>query len=138
MKSAVGSPKFASKYIGPFKVKRVVGDNAYELDLPAQLQIHPVLNISRLKSYKDGMLVFPTRPQPYTRPPPEVVEADGTKLWEVESVLASRGRGARLQYLVRWTGYPLWEASWEPYKALANARDAVAAFEAASHNIALS
>jgi hypothetical protein len=132
MRSAVGSPKFASKYIGPFKVKRVVGDNAYELDLPVQLQIHPVLNISRLKSYKDGMIAFPSRPQPHARPPPDVIEADGTTLWEVESVLASRGRGARLQYLVRWKGYPLWEASWESYKALRSAPDAVAAFEAAS------
>ena len=26
MKGAVGSPKFASRYIGPFKIKRVVGD----------------------------------------------------------------------------------------------------------------
>ena len=134
MKSVIGSPKFASKYIGPFKIKRVIGNNAYELDLPVQLQIHPVINISRLKSYKDGMIEFPSRPQPHTRPPPEVVEADGTKLWEVESVLASRGRGARLQYLIRWKGYPMWEATWESFRALRGAPDAVAAFEAASQN----
>ena len=28
------TPKFAAKFIGPFVVKRVVNDNAYELDLP--------------------------------------------------------------------------------------------------------
>ena len=80
------------------------------------------------------MIAFPSRPQPYTRPSPDVIESDGTRLWEVESVLASRGRGARLQYLVRWKGYPLWEASWESYKALSGAPDAVAAFQAASRN----
>jgi hypothetical protein len=129
MKSAVGSPKFAARYIGPFKVKRVVGTNAYELDLPVQLQIHPVLNISRLKAYRDGMVSFPSRPAPHSRPPPEVVEADGTSLWEVESILASRGQGPRLQYLVRWKGYPMWEASWEPRRNLLGAPEAIAQFE---------
>ena len=28
------TPKFTYKYLGPFKIKRVVNDNAYELDLP--------------------------------------------------------------------------------------------------------
>src|SRR6185312_12563789 len=51
--------KFTYKYIGPFKIKRVVNNNAYELDLPAQLQIHPVLNVSRLKAYHDGRVAFP-------------------------------------------------------------------------------
>ncbi|MFZ3192018.1 MAG: DDE-type integrase/transposase/recombinase, partial [Moraxellaceae bacterium] len=129
MKSAVGSPKFASKYIGPFTVKRVVGNNAYELDLPIQLQIHPVINISRLKVYRDGMESFPSRPLPSSRPPPDVVEADGTSLWDVESILARRGRGSRLQYLVRWKGYPLWEASWEPLRHLTSAAEAITEFE---------
>ena len=129
MKGVVGSPKFASKYIGPFKVKRVVGVNAYELDLPVQLQIHPVLNISRLKEYRDGMVSFPSRPAPHSRPPPDVIEADGTSEWEVEAILARRGKGNRLQYLVRWKGYPLWEASWEPRRYLLNAREAIELFE---------
>jgi hypothetical protein len=134
MKSVVGSPKFAAKYIGPFKVKRVVGSNAYELDLPIQLQIHPVLNISRLKQYRDGMSSFPSRPAPSPRPAPEVVEADGTSKWEVESILACRGHGRRLQYLVRWKGYPLWEASWEPQRNLVEAQDAIAEFENGCHS----
>ena len=54
------TPKFTYKYIGPFTVKRVVNANAYELDLPPQLQIHPVLNISRLKAYRDGQSAFPS------------------------------------------------------------------------------
>lgn len=129
MRGAVGSPKFASKYIGPFKIKRVVGDNAYELDLPEQLQIHPVLNISRLKTYHDGAASFPTRPSPHSRPPPEVIEADGAQHFEVENILASRGRGARKQYLIRWKGYPIWEATWEPIRNVHSAQQIITDFE---------
>jgi len=58
------TPKFTFKYIGPFTIPRVVNANAYayELDLPPQLQIHPVLNISRLEQHRDGHAAFPARP----------------------------------------------------------------------------
>lgn len=123
------TPKFTYKYLGPFKVKRVVNDNAYELDLPPQLQIHPVLNIDRLKPYHDGRLAFPTRPQANPRPPPEVTLENGAALFEVESIIAKRGEGARTKYLVKWLGYPHWESTWEPASALKNARDAIAEYE---------
>lgn len=125
------TPKFTFKFIGPFKVKRVVNPNAYELDLPPQLQIHPVLNISRLKPYHEGQRLFPDRPAPESRPPPEVVLEDGAAVFEVESILAKRGTGRRItEYLVKWRGYPLWEATWEPASALSGARQAVRSFEA--------
>jgi hypothetical protein len=123
------TPKFTYKYLGPFKVKRVVNDNAYELDLPSQLQIHPVLNIDRLKPYRDGRLAFPARPQANHRPPPEVTLENGAALFEVESIIAKRGEGARTKYLVKWLGYPHWESTWESASALTNARDAIAEYE---------
>ena len=55
------SIKFANRYIGPFKIVRVVGNNAYELELPPQMQIHPVLNVSRLLPYRDGLISHPHR-----------------------------------------------------------------------------
>jgi hypothetical protein len=123
------TPKFTFKYIGPFLIKRVVGPNAYELDLPANLEIHPVLNISRLKPYRDGFLTHPTRAQPHHRPPAETVREDGSEVYEVERVIASRGRGARLEYLVEWKGYPTWEATWVKTQDLAGAAGAVRAFQ---------
>jgi hypothetical protein len=81
------TPKFTYKYIGPFTIKRVVNANAYELDLPAQLRINPVLNISRLKVYRDGAMSFPSRPSPDSRPPPEVILEDGAEQYEVESII---------------------------------------------------
>ena len=120
--------KFAYKYIGPFKIKRVVNNNAYELELPPQLEIHPVLNISRLKAYHDGRLAFPLRTRVDSRPPPAVTSTDGDE-YEVESILAKRGSGARTEYLVRWRGWPTWEATWERRSSLQGASDAVDTFE---------
>ena len=125
------TPKFTYKYIGPFKIKRVIGANAYELDLPAQLQIHPVLNISRLKTYHDGQQLFPNRVAPETRPPPEASTDGDASTFQVESILAKRGSGARTQYLVEWMGYPRWEATWETASNLVGARQAMMDYERA-------
>jgi hypothetical protein len=124
------TPKFAAKYIGPFNIKRVVGSNAYELELPPTMQIHPVLNISRLKPYRDGQASHPDRPVPHARPPPEVITADGEEVYEVERIIAKRGRGPRIEYLVEWKGWPSWEAIWEKAAALKDAQQAVEEFEA--------
>jgi hypothetical protein len=122
--------KFAYKYIGPFKIKRTINKNACELELPTTMQIHPVLNVSRLKAYHDGRLDFPLRPSSDTRPEPNAADADG-HLYEVESILAQRGKGARTQYLVRWQGWPIWEATWERRTNLTGAAEAIADFEEA-------
>lgn len=124
------STKFANRYIGPFKVVRVVGQNAYELELPPQMQIHPVINVSRLLPYRDGLASHPHRVQVDARPPPECDE-DGAERYEIERILARRGaRGSRTEYLVEWKGYPLWEASWVKKTDLINARKAITEYEA--------
>ena len=123
------SPKLHSKYIGPFRVVRAVGSNAYELDLPATMRIHPVLNVSRLKAYKDGAASHPDRPLPHTRPPPECGHEDGVEIYEVERILEHRGKGARTQYLVEWKGYPRWEATWQKKKDMVGASDAISDYE---------
>ena len=126
------TPKFTFRYLGPFVVKRVANANAYELDLPAQLRIHPVFNVNRLKAYRDGAASFPSRPQPDARPPPEIALADGAEVYEVESILAGRGAGARAQYLVKWRGYPVWEATWERPSVLTGARQVLADYLSAT------
>ena len=125
------TPKLTFKYIGPFPVVRVVGPNAYELELPSLMQIHPVFNISRLKAYRDGSTSHPLRPNPLSRPAPVVLREDGVEEFEVERIIDRRGTGARTEYLVEWKGYPLWEASWENRRELlTSAAEAVADFEA--------
>ena len=112
--------KFTERYIGPFRVKKVINANAYELELPPNMKIHPTINISQLKEYHDGSAAFPTRPSPLTRPEPIAATNDGTQEWEVERILDHRRYGRRkvLQYLILWKGYPVHEATWEPVEAL--------------------
>ena len=124
------SPKLHSKYVGPFTVLRTVGTNAYELDLPPTMRIHPVLNVSRLKAYRDGAASHPHRSLPHTRPPPECGHEDGVEIYEVESVLEKRGTGSRTQYLVEWKGYPRWEATWVKRRDMTGAEEAIREYEA--------
>jgi hypothetical protein len=124
------TPKLAEKFLGPFRVLRMAGPNACELELPPTLRIHPVINADRLKAYRDGSERHPHRPVPFARPPPESIAEDGAEEYQVERVLARRGRGAREQFLVEWKGYPIWEATWQSRADLAKAAKALAEFEA--------
>ena len=121
------TPKFLFKFIGPFKVARVANPNAYELELPPTWSIHPVFNISRLKVYHDGFVLFPGRPPAFARPPPESIAEDGAEIYEVDRVIAKRGSGSRTQYLILWKGYPLESSTWEPARNV-DAPDAIAEF----------
>ena len=53
--------------------------------------------------------------------------------YEVEDVLDKRIIRKKTQYLVKWKGYPLHDATWEPMEHLENAQDAVNRFESMGH-----
>ena len=40
--------KLTERFVGPYKIKKVVLLNAVELELPSTVKIHPVVNISRI------------------------------------------------------------------------------------------
>lgn len=110
------SKKLLAKFIGPFRITRVVNDNAYELALPSQFsRLHPVFNISRLRPYKaNDDNSFPGR-EVLNRPPPQLEdEEDG---YEVETIIdkmrTRKRRGFTTWYLVKWRGYPESDATWK-------------------------
>ena len=43
--------KLTEKYIGPYMVKKIVSENAVELELLVSLRIHPVVNVRRIVKY---------------------------------------------------------------------------------------
>jgi len=43
--------KLTERFIGPYKVKKIVLVNAVELELPSTIKIHPVVNVSRIYRY---------------------------------------------------------------------------------------
>lgn len=124
--------KLISKYIGPFRISKVISDVVYELQLPDNFRIHPVFHISKLKPYRKADEQFPIRTiqqQNEIRPLPEIISTTGEQAWEVEQILDKRTYRNSIQYLVKWKGYPLHESTWEPRNNLRNAPDILRAFE---------
>ena len=127
-----GTHKLTARYIGPFRVKGTVNDNAVTLELPPLLgALHSTFNITRLKLYRDGRALFPTRPQRYAQPPAVDRDTNGVASYEVECVMAQRGKGARRELLVRWKGYGAEDDQWQPRsEVVRTATGAVADYDA--------
>ena len=91
-----------------FKIAQVMSPVNYCLELPTQWSIHPVFHINLLTPYRET----PTHGPNYQHPPPDLV--DGEEEYEVEKILDSQqfGRRWKLQYLVKWKGYPDSENQW--------------------------
>ena len=104
----------------------IISPVAYHLALPPTLKIHPVFHVSLLKPYMSPEAV-PDR-EAKQLPPPAVL-VDEHEEFEVEQVLARRSHRRRIEYLVKWVGYPEYDTSWEPESNLDNAKDAIAEFE---------
>ena len=100
--------KMAPKREGPFKIEEVLGPVTYRLKLPIIWQIHNVFHATLLRSYVENEVYG----ENFTLPPPEI--KDGEEVYEVETILRHRKCGRGYQYLVKWTGYPITEATWEP------------------------
>ena len=39
------------RFVGPYKIKKIISSNAVELKLPSIIKVHPVVNISRIHRY---------------------------------------------------------------------------------------
>ena len=80
-------------FVGPFRVNKVVGANAFELELPTTIKVHPVFNGSLLYKFQGE----------YKPPGPIIV--DGEAEYEVANIVGHRGNGNYRQYLLQWLGY---------------------------------
>jgi hypothetical protein len=119
------SKKLMTKYLGPYKILEKVGTVSYKLQLPPTMQVHNVFHVSLLRPYKN-----PTQVDPYhqLQPPPPVIINDREE-YEVEEILDKRIYYNHPQYLVKWHGYDLNDATWEPVSNLEHARELLEEFE---------
>lgn len=118
---------------GPFKVKGSPNANAYTLELPSHMRIHPTVNIEQLKPYWDGGAEFRSRVrQEQSRPPAVYTEDNGAEVFEVEAIRAARAnhKRGRREWLVKWKGWPEAESTWEPAVNLAGAEQLLQEFDA--------
>ena len=86
--------KLMEKFIGPYVIRKIVSENAVELELPALLRIHLVVNVRRIVKYREQVegqkkILLPS------------VEVAGEKKYEVEEILNRQERREKTKYLVK-------------------------------------
>ena len=108
LKTDQPASKLAAKRYGPFPVAQVLSPITYRLTLPEQWKIHPVFHVDLLTPYKETTFHGVN----YTQPPPDLINDE--EEYEVEQILDSRirGRNRKIQYLVKWVGYPDSDNQW--------------------------
>ena len=121
--------KLSDKWLGPFPVLAKVNANAYRLQLPSDWKIWNVFHVVLLHKHHGDTLGRAT-PE---RPLPEVLP-DGAEIFEAERIDDSRMHYRKLQYLVKWKGYPDSERTWEPCDNLEGSPDLIQDFHEANPN----
>ena len=116
------SEKLVEQFVGPYKIKAIISSNVVELELPASVKIHLVVNVSRIKRYVDQV-----DSQRKEKPQPVVIE--GEEEWEVERILNKRKIRGKDKFLVRWKGFTAEEDTWESRENLQNAEELLREFE---------
>ena len=115
-----GTRKFLPRFVGPYTVSAAVGKQAYRLDLPAHMRIHPVMHVSLLKRHKAG---------DRTQPPLKTMMVNDDEEFEVDCILLHRTSGKKtLEFLVRWKGYDASFDTWEPQDNLAHAGETLSGY----------
>jgi hypothetical protein len=111
--------KLTDRYVGPFRVSKSVGPNAYELELPETYgRLHRTFPVSLLEPYsrREG------------EEPPGPVDLDEEDRFQVESIRKERGSKENPQFLVKWQGYPEHDNTWEPLDHLDDCDDLIEEF----------
>ena len=72
--------KLTERFVGPYKIKKIVSSNIVELELPSTVKIHPVVNVSRIRCY-----VRQVEEQRKDQLVPVMIK--GEKEWKVERIL---------------------------------------------------
>jgi len=72
--------KLMERFVGPYRIKKIVSSNTVELELPSTVKIHSVVNVSRIQRY-----VGQVEGQRKEQPAPVVIE--GEEEWKVERIL---------------------------------------------------
>ena len=114
--------KLMEKLMGPYVVRKIVTENVVELELPALLRIHLVVNVRKIVKYREQV-------EGQKKIPPPSVEVAGEKEYKVEEILNKQERREKTKYLVKWKGYTAEGNTWKELENLKNVMGKVEEFE---------
>jgi len=109
-------------FVGPYTIKAIISSNVVELELPATIKIHLVVNVSQIKWYVDQV-------DGQRKEAPQPVVIKGEEEWEVEKILNKRKIQGKDKFLVWWKGFMVEGDTWESRENLQNAGDLLREFE---------
>jgi len=86
--------KLTERFVGPYRIKKIISLNTVELELPSTVKIYSVVNISRIQRY-----IGQVEGQRKEQPAPVIIE--GEEEWEMERILNKQRIRGKDKYLVR-------------------------------------
>jgi len=72
--------KLMERFVGPYRIKKIISSNVVELELSSTVKIHSVVNVSRIQRY-----IGQVEGQRKEQPAPVIIK--GEEEWEVERIL---------------------------------------------------
>jgi len=72
--------KLTERFVGPYKIKKIILSNIVELELPSIIRIHPVVNVSKICRY-----IGQVERQKKEQPAPVIIE--GEEEWKIKRIL---------------------------------------------------
>ena len=114
--------KLTERFVGLYKIKKIVLTNAVELELPSTVRIHPVVNISRIYRYIEQVEEQKKKQQALV-----IIEEEEEQ--EVERILNKWQIREKDKYLIQWKEFTAKSDTWKGIKNLGNAKEVVEEFE---------
>lgn len=99
--------------MGPFKVSEIISKNAVRIELPDNINVHPIVHVEHTARAFTKRSDISRLPLEKAR---SYIDVRGDNVIEVERILAHRRRGSGFQFLTLFRNAPFHEASWKPLR----------------------